>query len=186
MRSCRTIVWMRRTPCKLAHEQLGLVGIQGLKSHGRRKIIVIRAIPHQEKIAASFRRHETCCAALVPGWETHKGLPGGTKMMFTGIYRNIEIGIAVGGSDPGAVQAKARRRPRAGGKIRVILQEINQRLTGFGFQERMFGFCGLHVELGAVFSAAGSGGLLQVRGLRDRGNGEKEQHKERAEQFHGF
>jgi hypothetical protein len=92
----------RRTQCKLAHEQLGLIGIHRLKSHGRRKIIVIRAIPHQEKIAASFRRHETCRTALVPGWETHKGLPVGTKMMFTGIHRDIEIGIAVGGSDPSA------------------------------------------------------------------------------------
>ena len=67
------------------------------------------------------------------------GLPAGTDMLLTGIYRHVEAGIRLCGSDPSAIQAKTGSGSWRTLEIRVALQKINQCLGGFCMRNRMFG-----------------------------------------------
>ena len=51
--------------------------------------------------------------------------------MLSGVNRNIEIAIGLGGADPVAVQRPFRGGPGARFEDFVFLEEVNERFAGF-------------------------------------------------------
>jgi len=86
-------------------------------------------VPDNKKIRLTGFRQEVIGGRGMP--YRCPGLPVGTDMLLTGIYRHVEVGIRLCGSDPSAIKAKTGSGSWRTLEIRVVLQKINQCLGGF-------------------------------------------------------
>jgi hypothetical protein len=86
-------------------------------------------VPDNKKLRFTGFRQEVIGGRGMP--YRRPGLPAGTDMLLTGIYRHVEAGIRLCGSDPSAIQAKTGSGSWRTLEIRVVLQKINQCLGGF-------------------------------------------------------
>jgi hypothetical protein len=154
----------RGAETKFAHEELSLIAVQGGKFHSRRTLIfatAISVIVYDEKIDAPCLGSEMSGGGLLCHIETDKGLPAGAEVMFSRVHRGIEIGVGLRGTDPIAVEGKARRRSWGTQEVRVVLKEIDESFSWFGFDKGVFRAVSFHVELGVLGAAAGSGGRFR-------------------------
>src|SRR6266851_6380539 len=168
----------RCTKTKFAHEELTFIAVQGGKFHPRgiQPFAVlasgVSAIVYHEKIHAPCLGSEMSSGGLLGDIEPDKGLPAGAQVMFSRVHGGVEIGVGLGGADPIAVEAKARRRSWDTLEVRVVLEEIDESFSWFGFDQGMLRAVRFHVELGVLGTAAGSGGRFRWSILRGGSCGE--------------
>jgi len=143
----------------------------------------ISAIVHDKKINAPWLGSEMSRGGLLGHIEADKGLPAGAEVMFSRVQGDVEIGVGLGGADPIAVEAKARRRSWPTLEVRVVLEEIDESFSWFGFDKGVFRAVRCHVELDIFGTAAGSGGRFRGSILRGRSCSESKKKKCR-QSFH--
>ena len=178
----------RCTETKFAHEELSFIAVHGGKFHPRGTLVFVTAISvivYSEEIDAPCLGSEMSSGGLPGHIEADKGLPASTEVMFSGVDGGVEIGIGLGGADPIAVEAKARRRSWDTQEVRVVLKEIDESLSWFGFDKGVLRAVRFHVELGVLGAAAGRGSRFRGSILGEGSRGEsKKKEKKCRQSFH--
>src|SRR6266853_6716057 len=113
-------------------------------------------------------------------------LPTGTEVLLTGIHRHIEVGIRLC-ANPRAVKAEARSWRDL--IIRVVLQEVDQGLSGLGRGDGMFGAAGGDVPFYFLVSTTRHDRLRGRKSLGERESREsrkKQRDQKLRRHFHGW
>jgi len=154
---------MRGAEAELAHQELSLVAINLFQFHvcdvsGLVGVVGVK-IPRNKEVRFAGFGGEMVGGRRMPRAYTDPGLPAGAKVVFTGFYRHVEIGIVLCGSNPVAIEPEANRGFRRALEIRVVLQEVDQRLPGVGRGGGMLGTSGGDVSLYFLVSTTRHGRL---------------------------
>src|SRR5258708_328053 len=178
---------------ELAHQELSLVAINLFQFHVRavRRLVDVVGvkIPHNKEVRSAGFGGEMVGGRRMPLSYTDPGLPAGAKVVFTAIHGYVEIGIELCGSNPVAIEAEASRRFRRALEIRVVLQEIDQRLPGVRCSGGMFGAIGGDVPFYFLVSTTRRDRLRGRKSLGEREGREsrkKQRDQELRRHFHGW
>src|SRR5580700_2408566 len=144
---------MKNAERKSVDQQQSLIAIQGLQTDTSHPEVARPGVLHPEIVNASSVCREMGRGSLQTLAHNYRCLPTGTKMAFTGVDGEVDIGIAVRCPYPFPVEAGSRggfgKRP----ELCIVLDEINQRLSLARVHSRMLAFVRFHVEF-SLFRAA--------------------------------
>jgi len=172
----------RRGQGKLAHEDLRLVAVYRPKGHSGGALVFAAVILRDKEIDAAGFGGKVRRSGGQGRTNNHKGLPIGAEVMLAWIDRHIKIGVCMSGAKPVAIKAEASGRSWARGEIGVVLEEIDESFSWFGFEQGMLRAVRFYVELDVLGAAAGGRGRLRGRILGERSCGES--NKKCRQDFH--
>src|SRR5580704_13725137 len=144
---------MKSAQRKSVDQQQSLIAIQGLQTDTSHPEVARPGVLHPEIVNASSVCHEMGRGSLQTLAHNYRRLPTGTKMAFTGVDGEVDIGIPVRCSYPFPVEAGSGggfgKRP----ELCIVLDEIDQCLSLVRLHSSMLAFVCFHVEFGLLHAA---------------------------------
>ena len=130
---------MRIAEAELSHQERTFLAIDPAPFHvGRGDVSPIETLGAEVVRLPGFRGEMVRCGRSAAVKE-HGRLPFGAEMMIAGINGQVEIGVALRGADPIAVQVSLHSGPGMRFECLVVLQEINERFASLGLADQMAG-----------------------------------------------
>jgi hypothetical protein len=120
---------MKSAERKSVDQQQSLIAIQGLQTDTSHPEVARPGVLHPEIVNASSVCREMGRGSLQTLAHNYRCLPTGTKMAFTGVDGEVDIGIAVRCPYPFPVEAGSRGGFGKRLELCIVLDEIDQRLS---------------------------------------------------------
>ncbi len=136
---------MRGTQRKSTRQQQSFITVQRREIDKSGSMFAVPGVSHSEVVHLPGLCCEVGSGSLVPLAHNHRFLPTRAEVMFAGIDRKVQVGIAMSRSHPAAIESRPSRRPGPRTEIRIVLDENHQRLSRVGLRERVLGFVCRHI-----------------------------------------
>ena len=175
---------MRAAEREATRQKLALIAIERLQRHLQDHHFPEPGVLYREVVRLSGFGREVRSSRLMMGAEANERLPVGAEMMFAGINRKVEVGIAVIRSHPCSIQSNPRDGCGLRLKLCVIFHEVDHSLATLRLDDWVLRLVGLNIKLDIGDTAAWSYGCPSGRALRQGSccqdeRGEKEHDRDR-------